>query len=75
MSKTRKTFDYQDKIMIPIAIIFSAFMFYGSSIATDVYYQVGSFLTGATVLYIMIITYIHIYKFNHGSYKYTWYLP
>ena len=71
----KSIFDFEDVVMISVAIIFSTLMFYVSSISTDLHYQVGSFLTGALVLYFMTITYIHIYKFNIGNYKYTWYLP
>ena len=71
----KQMFDYQDKIMIPIAIGFALFMFYISSISTEWHYQIGSAITGVLTLYFMIITYIHIYKFRTGNYKYRWYLP
>ena len=71
----KQMFDYQDKIMIPIAIGFALFMFYISSISTEWHYQIGSAITCVLTLYFMIITYIHIYKFRTGNYKYRWYLP
>ncbi len=67
--------NYQDAIMIPITMVFALMMFYSSTVFTDIYYQIGSFITGVLVLYFMAITYIHIYKFSHGNYKYRWYLP
>ena len=66
---------YQDAIMIPLTMVFALMMFYSSTVFTDIYYQTGAFLTGVLVLYFMVITYIHIYKFAHGNYKYRWYLP
>ena len=68
-------FDYQDKIMIPIAMGFALFMFYISSIGDTLIYQVAPALTGVLTLYFMTITYVHIYKFRKGNYKYRWYLP